>query len=249
MDDFSWLGLPWDRRGENQSKREKFYNEAMECLRSQTLIYPCYCSRDQLHAASAPHASDGRTIYSGTCRNLSEAERQSKTKKPSFRILMPNRTISFQDGLQGCYEMNLQREMGDIIVRRADGVFAYQLAVVVDDAAEGITEVVRGRDLLSSTPVQIYLYELLGFPVPKFYHVPMLLSPDGRRLSKRDADIDFSYLRAHFSPEEIIGLLANLCGLIPKWEKVSARELVSSFSWDQVRRNDLVLDPRLIKRV
>ena len=249
MDDFRWLGLLWDRRATDQSKRGEAYAAALRQLEQLYLIYPCYCSRDQLHAASAPHASDGRVIYAGTCRNLTPEQRAVMTKKPSLRIRLPDREISFRDGLQGDVTMNLQREFGDIILRRADGVAAYQLAVVVDDGTEGVTEVVRGRDLLSSTPVQLYLYELLGLTPPRFYHVPMLLAPDGRRLSKRDRDLDFGYLRQHFSPEEIIGLLGHLAGLMERWEPVSARELACDFSWSRVKQSDIILDPRLLERV
>ena len=249
MDDFRWLGLLWDRRATDQSRRGEAYAAALRQLGQMNLIYPCYCSRDQLHAASAPHASDGRVIYAGTCRNLTPEQRAVMTKKPSLRIRLPDREISFRDGLQGNVTMNLQREFGDIILRRADGVAAYQLAVVVDDGTEGVTEVVRGRDLLSSTPVQLYLYELLGLTPPKFYHVPMLLAPDGRRLSKRDRDLDFGYLRQHFSPEEIIGLLGHLAGLMERWEPVSARELACDFSWSRVKQSDIILDPRLLERV
>jgi glutamyl-tRNA synthetase len=242
MEDFLWLGLPWDKRSEDQSQRGEAYAQALELLRQKKLIYPCYCTRDHLHAASAPHASDGRVIYAGTCRGLTQAQRAMQKKAPCYRIIMPEETISFTDGLQGHYAMQLQKELGDIIVRRADGVAAYQLAVVVDDGASGVTEVVRGRDLLSSTPAQIYLYRLLGLQEPKFYHVPMLLSTDGRRLSKRDKDLDFSVLRSRYQPEEIIGLLAFLCGLLPKWEKVSAQELVPEFSWEKVKGEDVRID-------
>lgn len=249
MDDFRWLGLLWDRRATDQSRRGEAYAAALRQLEQMDLIYPCYCSRDQLHAASAPHASDGRVIYAGTCRNLTPEQRAVMTKKPSLRIRLPDREIFFRDGLQGDVTMNLQREFGDIILRRADGVAAYQLAVVVDDGTEGVTEVVRGRDLLSSTPVQLFLYELLGLTPPRFYHVPMLLAPDGRRLSKRDRDLDFGYLRQHFSPEEIIGLLGHLAGLMERWEPVSARELACDFSWSRVKQSDIILDPRLLERV
>ena len=249
MDDFRWLGLLWDRRATDQSERGEAYAAALRQLGQMNLIYPCYCSRDQLHAASAPHASDGRVIYAGTCRNLTPEQRAVMTKKPALRIRLPDREISFRDGLQGNVTMNLQREFGDIILRRADGVAAYQLAVVVDDGTEGVTEVVRGRDLLSSTPVQLYLYELLGLTPPRFYHVPMLLAPDGRRLSKRNRDLDFGYLRQHFSPEEIIGLLGHLAGLMERWEPVSARELACDFSWSRVKQSDIILDPRLLERV
>ena len=246
MEDFQWLGLTWDLRAPDQSTRNDAYTEAQERLQDLGLVYPCYCSRDQLHAASAPHASDGRVIYPGTCRNLTEVQRRAMTKKPALRLMLPDREISFQDGLQGPLTMNLQKEFGDIIIRRADGVAAYQLAVVTDDGAQGITQVVRGRDLLTSTPVQLYLYELLGLPAPEFYHVPMLLAMDGRRLSKRDRDLDFGYLRNRFQPEEILGLLGWLLGLLPRWEKISAAELAAEFDWGKVQKDDIRLDPKLL---
>lgn len=246
MEDFLWLGLFWDRRVEDQSTRGEVYGAVLEQLRNMGMTYPCYCTRDALHAASAPHASDGRVIYAGTCRNMPEELHSLQTKKPATRLILPDQEVSFEDGLQGYYAMNLQKEMGDIIVSRADGVAAYQLAVVVDDAYAGVTEVVRGRDLLSSTPTQCYLYDLLGHKRPEFYHVPMLLAEDGRRLSKRDKDIDFAYLRQEFSPEEIIGLLGYLCGLLPKWEKVSAGELAKEFTWEKVSKEDIILPSGLL---
>jgi glutamyl-tRNA synthetase len=242
MEDLRWLGLDWDRQSENQSLRGAAYEAALELLGDR--LYPCYCTRDQLHAASAPHASDGRVIYGGTCRNLTPAQRLEQTKAPCLRVAVPGTVISFVDGLQGPVSMNLQQEWGDFILRRADGVAAYQLAVVVDDGAAGITEVVRGRDLLSSTPAQIWLYQCLHLPVPKFYHVPMLLAPDGRRLSKRDRDLDLGQLQKHWMPEQLLGLLAWKCGLLDRWEAISAQELAKDFSWDRVRREDLVINSK-----
>ena len=245
LDDLRWLGLDWDIRAEDQSRRGTAYREALDRLKE--IVYPCYCSRDELRAASAPHASDGRVIYAGTCRGLTEAQRMARTKPPCLRIAVPDREIAFVDGLQGPYALSLRREWGDFIVRRADGVAAYQLAVVVDDAANGVTEVVRGRDLLSSAPVQIWLYEQLGLTPPAFYHTPMLLAPDGRRLSKRDSDCCLRDMRKRWPPEKVIGLIAWLYGLIDRWEPVSARELAGIFSWDRVRRGDIRLAPGLIE--
>lgn len=244
MDDFRWLGLFWDRRAENQSCRGQVYREALGLLEERGLVYPCYCSRDQLHAASAPHASDGRLIYAGTCRNLTPEQRAKKTKEPALRLILPHREVRFTDGLQGDYAMVLDEDMGDIIVRRADGVAAYQLAVVLDDGTEGVTEVVRGRDLLSSTPVQLYIYELLGLKAPKFYHVPMLLAPDGRRLSKRDGDLDLGVLREKMKPEEILGILAHWAGILDRPEPVSANELATVFSWDKVSPQDITVNDK-----
>ena len=248
LEDFAWLGLTWDRRSENQSQRGRAYERAIELLEAREEIYPCYCTRDQLHAASAPHASDGRVIYAGTCRSLTPLQRAEKTKKPCLRIHVPKREISFVDGLQGRQTMDLARDWGDFIIRRADGVAAYQLAVVVDDGESGVTQVVRGRDLLTATSVQLWLYECLGYPVPQYYHVPMLLAPDGRRLSKRDGDLDLGVLRTRWQPEMLVGYLAFRCGLMDRWEPVTPAERVGDFSWDRVRREDIVMDPKELIR-
>ena len=248
LDDLRWLGLDWDIRAEDQSRRGAAYAEALERLDGMGMLYPCYCSRDQIHAASAPHASDGRIIYAGTCRSLTAAQRALKPPTRCLRIRVPDETIAFADGLQGPQALALQREWGDFIVRRADGVAAYQLAVVVDDAACGVSEVVRGRDLLSSTPVQLWLYRVLGLTPPSFYHVPMLLSADGRRLSKRDRALDLGELRGRWPPERVTGLLAWRCGMIDRWEDVSPRELVAGFDWRKVRREDIVMDGETLAR-
>src|SRR5699024_5265762 len=195
----------------------------------------------ELHAASAPHAADGRVIYAGTCRGLTPAQRAEKTKAPAWRLMVPDQVWGVEDGLQGWYEENLSQDCGDFIVRRADGVYAYQLAVVLDDAAGGVTEVVRGMDLLSSTPRQLYLYALLGLRPPEFFHVPLLLSPDGRRLSKRDRDLDLGVLRQQKKPEEILGLLACWAGILEKPEPASAQELAKIFTWQAVRTDPVVV--------
>ena len=231
--DLEWLGLDWDQESEPQSKRTEYYRAAFEALEAQGLVYPCYCTRAQLHAASAPHASDGQSVYPGTCRSLRPEDRPAG-RKPAWRLMVPDGTISFRDGLQGEYRENLLRDCGDFIIRRSDGVYAYQLAVVVDDAGMGVSQVVRGCDLLSSTPRQLYLYRLLDKPAPAFYHVPLLTAPDGRRLSKRDGDLDLSALRLRYAPEALIGLLACAAGLLPKPEAVSAGELAPQFSWERV---------------
>ena len=240
-DDLRWLGLDWDREQTPQSQRTDAYAEAFGWLEQQGLVYPCYCSRGELHAASAPHASDGRLIYAGTCRNLTTAERNEKTKVPAWRLKVPHREYGFKDGLQGHYSENLAEECGDFIIRRADGVYAYQLAVVADDAEGGITQVVRGMDLLDSTPRQLYLYELLGKEPPEFYHVPLLLSADGRRLSKRDRDLDLGVLRQKYTPEEILGRLAHLAGILDAPEAASAKELAALFAWEKVTAEPMIL--------
>ena len=240
-EDLRWLGLDWDREQTPQSLRTEAYAEAFRQLERQGLVYPCYCTRGELHAASAPHASDGRVLYAGTCRNLTPAQRAEKTKAPAWRLAVPDRDYGVTDGLQGPFSENLAADCGDFIIRRADGVYAYQLAVVVDDAAGGVTQVVRGMDLLDSTPRQLYLYERLGLTPPEFYHVPLLLSADGRRLSKRDRDLDLGCLRQSHTPEQILGRLAFLAGLLDREERVSARELASGFRWEKVARSSVIV--------
>lgn len=247
--DYRWLGLDWDRGGSAggdayyQSNRNDIYAEAMETLRQNHLIYPCFCTRNQLHAASAPHATDGTTLYPGTCRNLTPAEQteRAKTRKPAMRVKVPDERISFTDHIMGAYHQNLAQACGDFILRRSDGVFAYQLAVVVDDALMGVTQVVRGADLLSSTPRQLWLYRELGLPAPEFYHMPLLLAVDGRRLSKRDGDESLEHLQARYTPEQIIGRLAYACGLQNAPDPRTPAELADGFSWQRVPQNDIIL--------
>ena len=240
-DDLRWLGLDWDVEQTPQSRRTEAYRECFERLREMGLVYPCYCSRGELHAASAPHASDGNVIYAGTCRDLTEEERAAKTRRPAWRLIVLDEEIAFHDGLQGEYRENLARECGDFIIRRSDGVYAYQLAVVTDDAEAGVTQIVRGRDLLSSTPRQIYLQRLLGLPTPEYYHVPLLVAPDGRRLSKREHDLDMGALRERCTPEALLGCLAQLSGLRPTAEPVTAGELAAVFSWNFAAKENITI--------
>ena len=186
MRDLEWLGLDWDEAPVYQSQRAQAYTEAFRALEEQGLIYPCYCTRAQRLAASAPHRSDGLQVYDGRCARLTAQEREEleRTRRPAWRVRVPEKTIAFCDLLYGNYSEDLKRDCGDFIVRRSDGVYAYQLAVVVDDAAMGVTQVVRGSDLLSSTPRQLWLQEALGLPHPKYGHLPLLLSPEGRRLAR-----------------------------------------------------------------
>ena len=239
--DLEWLGLTWDTEQTPQSRRSEAYREMFSRLEDRGLIYPCYCSRTELHAASAPHASDGTVLYAGTCRNLTPEERAARTKAPCWRVRVPDDDVSFTDGVQGEYTQNLARGCGDFILRRADGVYAYQLAVVTDDAEAGVTQVVRGSDLLSSTPRQIWLQRQLGFQEPAYYHVPLLIAPDGRRLSKRERDLDMGALRERYTPQALLGLLAHACGLLSHSEAVRADELAKEFSWRMVRKENIVI--------
>ncbi|MBR4194475.1 MAG: tRNA glutamyl-Q(34) synthetase GluQRS [Oscillospiraceae bacterium] len=235
------FGLDWDREVPCQSTRTAAYDAAFSKLEEMGLIYPCYCSRSQVHAASAPHLGQSEFVYAGTCRDLTPAQRAAKKRLPAWRLRVPNQEWTVHDGLQGDYTELLSRDCGDFVVRRADGVYAYQLAVVVDDADNGITQVVRGRDLLASAPRQMYLFSLLGRPAPEYLHVPLLLAPDGRRLSKRDGDLDLEALLGRFTPEEILGKLAFSAGLLDRDEAVSAKELAAIFDWRRVRKEDICL--------
>ena len=241
-EDLLWLGFDWDEETLPQSKRNAVYQQYFEKLQGLDLLYPCYCTRSQLHSVNAPHLSDGTYVYPGTCRDLTDAQREVFGRAPSWRVRVPDRIWEVEDLVQGHYEENLTLDCGDFVVRRADGVYVYQLAVTVDDAEAGVTEVVRGMDLLSSAPRQMYLQELFGFSHPRYAHVPMLVAPDGRRLSKRDRDLDLGALRSRCSAEKILGTLAFASGLIDRQESICAKELAAVFNWEKLRRDAIYLD-------
>lgn len=238
-EDLRWLGLDWDEETPPQSKRSQVYDRYFERLRDMGLLYPCYCTRSQLHNVNAPHLSDGTYVYAGTCRNLSNPP---AGRAPSWRVTVPDREYALKDLAQGEFRQNLTTDCGDFVVRRADGVYVYQLAVTVDDGEAGVTEVVRGMDLLGSAPRQMYLQELFGFAHPEYGHVPMLLAADGRRLSKRDRDLDLGELRKRMRPEELLGQLAFAAGIIAQFEPVSAPELATVFSWDSLRKESITIE-------
>jgi len=240
-EDLRWLGLDWDLETQPQSQRSGVYDRYFAQLADMGLLYPCYCTRSQLHSVNAPHLSDGTYVYPGTCRGLTQTQRDAIDRKPSWRVQVPDKLWTVEDLVQGTYRENLATDCGDFVVRRADGVYVYQLAVTVDDGEAGVTEVVRGMDLLSSAPRQMYLQELFGFAQPQYGHVPMLLAPDGRRLSKRDKDMDLGYLREVMKPEELLGHLAHSGGLLPKYEPVSVGELCSVFSWEKLKKSNIQL--------
>lgn len=239
-DDLRWLGLDWDTETPPQSLRSHVYDRYFAALQEKDLIYPCFCTRSRLHSVDAPHLSDGTYVYPGTCRSLAAPPLD---RTPSWRVKVPEETVSFTDLVFGAYHQELTGECGDFVVRRADGVYVYQLAVVVDDGEAGVTEVVRGMDLLSSTPRQIYLQQLFGFSTPAYAHVPMLMAADGRRLSKRDQDLDLGILRSRMSAPELIGALAWHAGLTEKKEPVSAEELAQHFTWNKLRKENIYIDP------
>ena len=231
--DFEMLGLTWDHGPFFQHDRDEAYAAAFNSLVERGLVYPCYCTRADLHAASAPHRGE-KLVYPGTCRSLSvdeRAAREASGRKPAMRLIVPDEIISFRDTIQGEYSQNLEFDCGDFLIRRSDQAFAYQLAVVVDDAAQGVNCVVRGVDLLCSTPQQIYLQDLLGLPRPTYGHIPLLVAERDRRLSKRDHDASLDALLARFgSPEAIIGHIAGVVGLAPTTEPATPEQLLSCFS-------------------
>ena len=243
MEDLEWLGLDWTGEPVWQSDRTEAYAEAFHQLEQRDLIYPCYCTRAERLAASAPHRSDGVSIYDGRCRRLTQAEREefSKTRRPAWRIQAPAGERTFTDLLQGDYTEDISRDCGDFIIRRSDGVYAYQLAVVVDDAMMGVNQVVRGSDLLDSTPRQLWLQQELGYDHPEYGHVPLLLSETGRRLAKRDRDQELGQLQETYTARELVGILAHAANLIPEPAPVTPEELIPLFDWNKLPKSDLIL--------
>lgn len=237
MDDLQWLGLTWDGEPVYQSQRSDIYEHYFEALQQQGLTYPCYCTRADLLATQAPHESDGRVVYPGTCRH--------KTPQPGVpaatRLMVPDETITFIDGHYGQHSVNLAEQVGDFVIRRKDGAWAYQLVVVIDDALMGVTEVVRGCDLLLSSPQQIWLAQQLGFVPPRFVHLPLLCNQQGQRLSKRDMSLDMASLRERYTAQEVIGLLAHQAGLLTEPAPVAPTDLLPLFSWDKVPTNSIIM--------
>lgn len=251
LEDLRWLGLDWDEGPDIggpsapyvQTERVDFYEDALRKLREAEQIYPCTCSRKDIeNAASAPHASHEGPIYPDTCSSRSAADADTITDQPySWRFRASDETVVFDDAFAGRQECNVKRQLGDFVVCKADGTPSYQLAVVIDDAAMGITEVLRGDDLLPSTFRQLELYRFFGFTPPTFVHVPLVVGSDGRRLAKRHGDTRLSTLRDKGTrPEELIGLLARSCSLPVESETCSAHQLLDGFSFDLVPRKPYV---------
>lgn len=246
VDDLKWLGLTWEEgwgvggpHGPyDQRSRTALYEEAFHRLEEQGLVYPCWCSRHQRLAASAPHLGE-KGDASCPCKAFSARRRgeMALTRAPAWKAAVEDRTVSFTDLHYGAQTFSL-RERGDFILRRADGVYGYQLAVSVDDARMEVTRVVRGRDLLDSTPWQIWLMEKLGYQPPRYGHVPLLLAPDGKRLAKRDRDLDMGILREKYTPEAVIGKLAALAGLREKEMPASPGDLTKDFRWCKITTFD-----------
>lgn len=243
--DLRWLGLDWDVGWPDpayaQSRRGAVYEEAFRALERRGLVYPCYCSRTERLAASAPHPGQARADGRCPCARMTKAQRaamEAMGRRPAWKVRVPEKNIAVQDGHYGLYTQNLALDCGDFIIRRADGVFAYQLAVSVDDMAMGVTRVVRGRDLLSSAPRQAWLIETLGGTPPAYCHAPLLAS-GGDKLSKRLGSLSTQALRRSLTPQALTGKLAFLCGLLEREEPVCPGELLSAFRWDRVVREDI----------
>ena len=243
VEDLSWFGFRWDEKPLFQSERSEIYQQHLEVLQKQGLIYPCFCTRAQLMASAAPNLGDTQVVYQRTCANLTpeEIEKFSQVRRPAMRMRVPDEVICFEDGLYGCQSENLAQDCGDFILRRSDGLFGYQLAVVVDDALSGVNQVVRGRDILTATPRQIYLLRMLGYPVSEYIHIPLLMDADGRRLAKRDKDLDLTALSRRFTAEELLGKLAFSAGILEEERPASMDELIRLFDWRKVRREDMRL--------
>ena len=243
IEDLKWFGFQWDEEPLWQSQRSAVYQDHLDKLIEKGLIYPCFCTRAQLMASVAPNLGDTQVIYRRTCASLSaeEIERLSQSRSPAMRLRVPDETVVFTDGLYGVQTENLASDCGDFILRRSDGLFGYQLAVVVDDALSGVNEVVRGRDILSATPRQIYLLKQLGYPVPEYIHIPLLMDWEGRRLAKRDKDLDLSALSKRFTAQELLGKLAFSAGILEEERPASMDELIRLFDWQNIKRDDMRL--------
>ncbi len=234
--DLQQLGLDFDGEVIYQSNCIDRYQQALESLIQQGLCYECFCSRKDIQqAVSAPH---GKTaVYPGTCKQLSLAERSEKylQKTPAIRLHVEGKLIEFEDGIAGLQQQQLAQECGDFVIKRADGLFAYQLAVVIDDINQGVTNVVRGADLLDSAARQLYLFDLFKAKPPQFWHMPLMLDMDGKRLAKRDgSDSLGQWQNLGKSSEQLIAQFASELGLLSdKADALTAKELLVELSLDQ----------------
>lgn len=253
MDDLRWLGLDWDFGPDvggphapyTQTERQGLYRAALDRLKGAELIYPCTCSRSDVEAAaSAPHAGQEGPVYPGTCSHRTAAEAKALAGRPfSWRFRLQG-SDSFTDILHGPQSQALP-SLGDFVIAKSDDTPAYQLAVVVDDHAMGVTEVVRGDDLLPSTFRQRAIARALNFDSPVYVHVPLVIGPDGRRLAKRHGDTRISVLREQgIPPERLIGNLAHSAGLIDRPEPTAARDLIPHFNWNKLPRHPLIWTPK-----
>ncbi|MFO0878035.1 MAG: tRNA glutamyl-Q(34) synthetase GluQRS [Gemmataceae bacterium] len=250
LEDLRWLGLDWDGEPIVQTTRLPLYHAALERLQHQNLVYPCTCTRSDIErAASAPHLDQEGPVYPGTCAGRSPRD-ASQLGPHCWRFRLPIDTPDFVDIFRGHCALDLHQVGGDFVVWKSSGTPAYQLAVVVDDADQGVTEVIRGDDLVPSTPRQVLLYRALRFTPPQFAHIPLVVGPDGRRLAKRHGDTRLCSLReAGVRPETLRGLLAWSCGWIDQVRPVSLDELLERFSLQSIPPTPFVLTPGLVQQV
>jgi glutamyl-tRNA synthetase len=242
IEDLRWLGLDWDQGPFYQSQRRQHYARAMETLVRGERVYACVCSRREVEeSASAPHGENG-PVYPGTCRGRFTSQQEAKhqtAKAPAMRFRAPEGPVRFYDALRGYCEYDAQLELGDFVIERGDGAAAYQLAVVVDDAEMGVTDVMRGEDLLDSAARQILIYDALGWHdrIPAYAHLPLVIGPDGKRLAKRHGDTRLAYYReAGVSSGRMINLLAKWCGMANMGNDGKAGDLLSVFSIENLPR-------------
>jgi glutamyl-tRNA synthetase len=251
LDDLHWLGLDWDGEPLVQTDRLPLYEDALDRLRRRELVYPCTCTRGDIErAASAPHADHEGPAYPGTCAARRAADAEGLGDQPYAWRFRVEQSPAFVDLYRGPTHIDLQQAGGDFVVWKSAGTPAYQLAVVVDDSAQGVTEVVRGNDLIPSTPRQLLLYEALGLVPPAFAHIPLVVGPDRRRLAKRHGDTRLAALRAAgVRPEALLGLLAWSCGWLTRPEPLSARDLFSLFRLDAIPPQPFVLTADLLRMI
>jgi glutamyl-tRNA synthetase len=249
-EDLRWLGLDWDRGPIRQTQRLPLYEEALRRLKDRELSYPCTCTRSDIaEAASAPHLEHEGPPYPGSCAFRAAADAATLQQPFAWRFRVSD-SPTFDDQFRGPTQIDLKRVGGDFVVWKSSRTPAYQLAVVVDDAEMGITEVVRGNDLIPSTPRQLLIYRVLGWTSPRFAHVPLVVGPDGRRLAKRHGDTRLSALRAAgVSAEALLGLLAWSCGWLDKPEPVTARDLIPPYRLELIPKEPFVLTPELLRGI
>ena len=249
LEELAWLGLRWDPPAVYQSERIGRYTAALKRLRQAGWAYPCTCTRkDVEQAASAPHRDDGQLTYPGTCRDRwdsAEHARRETGREPAWRVRVHDEPIHFTDDFAGPQAIRLESSCGDFPILKRDGSAAYQLAVGVDDADDGVDAIVRGDDLLDSTPRQIHLRRLLGLsPEPRHWHFPLVIGPDGRRLAKRHGDTRIDAYRQGGTPaERMLGLLGFWSGILPERRSADMAELLERFDPARVPANPVVFSP------
>ena len=249
IEDLRWLGIVWDDGPVYQSNRLALYAHAVQQLLDGHHAYPCVCTRKEVEtASSAPHAEDGAAVYAGICRHrfksVAEAAQQSG-KPPAIRFIVPDETLVIHDEIAGTYTCNPARDLGDFVIAKSDGTPAYQLAVVVDDYEMGVTDIVRGDDLLDSTPRQMLLYKALAreASIPCYWHLPLVIGQDGRRLAKRHGDTRLSYYRQRGVPRDrLLALLARWCG-VQAGDAITPKELLSTFALSRMPLERVVFTP------